>query len=374
MKKRAFQEGGVIDEMDLYDDIKTSATGPAADVTPLGGENVGTRDAEEEDENLDNLYTVPADSVDDSELTGVERFLTEYGVRGGIITYEDGNSARFEELSASEQAEILRSLVLDNVPTIEEKYNLEDPEIDFLNALRESELSPEEYINNLVARRAQILDAQREAEVLDYSEISDDALFIFQLQESNPDITDEEIEKELETAKSLASYQTTVNVLRKSLVAEQTALLEETRREQSEAFEQELEAQRTLIVQTVEEIDNIGGARITPAMKEYLLHDIMELNDNSDPIIMERLFSDPEMLFKANWFINYGEAYMTEIDNYWRNEVSKARKEGYMQATNGMPGVPTNLPGRYTTSPNGNVAPGTFGKVVSEEDLFKDEK
>ena len=181
MKKRAFQEGGVIDEMDLYDDIKTSATGPAADVTPLGGENVGTRDAEEEDENLDNLYTVPADSVDDSELTGVERFLTEYGVRGGIITYEDGNSARFEELSASEQAEILRSLVLDNVPTIEEKYNLEDPEIDFLNALRESELSPEEYINNLVARRAQILDAQREAEVLEYSEISDDALFIFPL-------------------------------------------------------------------------------------------------------------------------------------------------------------------------------------------------
>lgn len=46
MKKRAFQEGGVIDEMDLYDDIKTSATGPAADVTPLGGENVGTSEEE----------------------------------------------------------------------------------------------------------------------------------------------------------------------------------------------------------------------------------------------------------------------------------------------------------------------------------------
>ena len=302
MKKRAFQEGGVIDEMDLYDDIQTSATGPVTDVTPLGGENVGTSD---EEENPDNPYTVPADSVDDSELTGVERFLTEYGVRGGIITYEDGSSARFEELSAPEQAEILRSLVLDNVPTIEEKYNLEDPEIDFLNALRESELSPEDYINNLVARRAQILDAQREAEVLDYSEISDDALFIFQLQESNPDITDEEIEKELETAKSLASYQTTVNVLRKSLVAEQTALLEETRREQSEAFEQELEAQRTLIVQTVEEIDNIGGARITPAMKEYLLHDIMELNDNSDPIIMERLLVKHTVLMKQEKFLNH---------------------------------------------------------------------
>ena len=50
MKNRAFQEGGVIDEIDLYGDIKTSAPGPVTDVTPLGVENVGTRDEEEEDD------------------------------------------------------------------------------------------------------------------------------------------------------------------------------------------------------------------------------------------------------------------------------------------------------------------------------------
>jgi hypothetical protein len=37
-------------------------------------------------------------------------------------------------------------------------------------------------------------------------------------------------------------------------------------------------------------------------MKEYLLHDIMELNDNRDPILMEKLFGDPEAMFKTNWF------------------------------------------------------------------------
>jgi hypothetical protein len=35
-------------------------------------------------------------------------------------------------------------------------------------------------------------------------------------------------------------------------------------------------------------------------MKEYLLHDIMELNDR-DPILMEKLFGSPEAMFK-NWF------------------------------------------------------------------------
>jgi hypothetical protein len=41
----------------------------------------------------------------------------------------------------------------------------------------------------------------------------------------------------------------------------------------------------------------------------------MELNDNKDPILMEKLFGSPEAMFKANWFLNYGESYMTETNN-----------------------------------------------------------
>jgi hypothetical protein len=37
----------------------------------------------------------------------VEQFLTAYGVQGGVITYEDGSSARFSELDSAEQAEIV---------------------------------------------------------------------------------------------------------------------------------------------------------------------------------------------------------------------------------------------------------------------------
>jgi hypothetical protein len=38
----------------------------------------------------------------------------------------------------------------------------------------------------------------------------------------------------------------------------------------------------------LEDINDIGGASISSEMKEYLLHDIMELNDNRDPILMEK--------------------------------------------------------------------------------------
>jgi hypothetical protein len=40
-------------------------------------------------------YVAPLES---SDLTGVEQFLTAYGVQGGVITYEDGSSARFQNL------------------------------------------------------------------------------------------------------------------------------------------------------------------------------------------------------------------------------------------------------------------------------------
>jgi hypothetical protein len=62
---------------------------------------------------------------------------------------------------------------------------------------------------------------------------------------------------------------------------------------------------------------------------------------------------------------------MTETNSYWKNRSIKARKEGYMQATNGMPGNPVNIAG---VNKNGQrVAQGnqTYGKELTEEELLK---
>jgi hypothetical protein len=42
------------------------------------------------------------------------------------------------------------------------------------------------------------------------------------------------------------------------------------------------------------------------------------------------LFGSPEAMFKANWFLNYGESYMTETNGYWKNKYPKlVKKEFY---------------------------------------------
>ena len=377
MKTKQFQSGGpIIDEDELFEDTETSAGQGGEAPSALSGELVQTADPENDD------YVPPAEPLgfvapegegEGVELTGVEQFLTNYGVQGGVITYEDGTSARFSDLSPEEQTEILSSLVSESVPSIEEKYNLDEDEVNLLNTLRDSDMTSEEFINSLVDYRMQAVSAQRELSTTNYETVSDDGIFVKSLRDSYPDMSDEELAEELFKAKELTSYENTVDNMRKLFIAEQAEDNHLLNEENNKIFYQELEAQRHEIVETVEDINDIGGANITTEMKEFLLHDIMELNENKDPILMERIFGNPEAMFKANWFLNYGEDYMKETNTYWRNEVSKARKEGYLQATGGMPGSPVNIGG--VNKQGQKAAPGSAhnGRELSEEELFEEE-
>lgn len=386
MKTPKFQSGGpILDEDELFDDSTGLVGNSAPAAGSLDGELVGgtggAPEEEEEEVELDAEAIAAAAAAPDYvapsgvELSGVEQFLTAYGVQGGIITYEDGSSARFSDLDAAEQSEILSSLVTESVPTIEEKYNLDADEINLLNTLRDSDMTSEEFINSLVDYRMQAVAAQRELSTTDYTAVSADGIFVKSLRDSNPDISDEEIAAELAQAKELTSYTSTTEAMRKLLISEQQESNYLLAEQNDKIFSQELEAQRFNIVEAVEDINDIAGAQISSEMKEFLLHDIMELNENKDPILMEKLFSSPDAMFKANWFLNYGESYMQEVDNHWKREVSKARKEGYLQATTGMPGNPVNIGGVDKRNGKAHVPGSTsYGKELSEEELFEQEE
>jgi hypothetical protein len=67
----------------------------------------------------------------------------------------------FSELDHAEQTEILSSLVSESVPSIEEKYNLDEDEVNLLNTLRDSDMTSEEFINSLVDYRMQRFCSER---------------------------------------------------------------------------------------------------------------------------------------------------------------------------------------------------------------------
>jgi hypothetical protein len=67
-------------------------------------------------------------------------------------------------------------LVSESVPSIEEKYNLDEDEVNLLNT-RDSDMTSEEFINSLVDYRMQAVSAQRELSTTDYEAVSDDGIF-----------------------------------------------------------------------------------------------------------------------------------------------------------------------------------------------------
>lgn len=362
-------------EEDLFDD------GTDADnVTPEGGALAGELvDGEQIDPKPEPILAPePAQTGEGEELslTGVERFLSNYGVKGGLITYDDGESAHFSDLSPGEQEEVLSSLTSEAVPSVEEKYNLEQTEIDLLNAIREQDISPEEFVNNIVDYRLNYALNTKEAINEDFSNMPNDAMFMRHLVDTVEDITADEAAEELEKAKDMNTYPATVNSIREGYLAKQQALVSSQRSERDREFSRELEFQRADVVRDIEGINDIAGAPVTDNMKEFLLHDMMELNDANDPVLMEKIFSDPKNMFKANWFLTYGEDYISGLNDYWKKEVSKATKNSYYNATRDMPGKP--MARGYINSgdnqANGSSGSGNinYGDVVSEEDLFNE--
>jgi predicted transcriptional regulator len=111
------------------------------------------------------------------------------------------------------------------------------------------------------------VSAQRELSTTDYEAVSDDGIFVKSLRDSYPEITDEEIADEL--------FKATIE-LRYYNRSDETAVHDATsgrqllqQEENNKVFSEQLEAQRHEIVETVEDINDIGGASISSEMKIF---------------------------------------------------------------------------------------------------------
>ena len=292
-----------------------------------------TAAADEGDEGDD-----PAPEGGEELLSGVDRFLSDYGVVGGNITYEGGESKNFNELDAEEQYNVLNSLSTDARPTVEEKYELDSTEIQLLNEIRKSELSVNDYMNKIVNENIDLSMSLRDFTNTDFENMPDEGIFLKWLAETNPEITQEDALATLDKQREDANvFKSQVNTIREQFISAQDKTVSETKgKEDAERFEM-LENDRKEIVAAVEYVDNIGGAEVTDHMKNEVLHSLLEVNDQGDPLIMEEMFSDPEKLFKAAWLMRYGESYMANVDKYWRRKESEAYAKGKRDTIEGAP-------------------------------------
>lgn len=247
------------------------------------------------------------------------------------IKFEDTTGAIIERdwnsLTKEEQLNILAG-------EIEETNDLDEQEIQLLNEIRQSGLSPQEYLSQFIP--------QEQPKVYDIDEFSDDELYALDLlQKAGSDISDEEITEALEAAKKNENlFKRTVDGLRTEYKRLQD---EEEQRIQSQQLEQQQQQYNVFantIMNRVQNMDSFMGQPLELSQNETdnLLNFMLALDDNGVSEFGKAL-NNPEIFTKAAFWILNEEEITKELNN----QIQENYRRGYEQAKKDLENNKSNL-------------------------------
>jgi hypothetical protein len=318
-----------LEELHEDDSIEVES---ATEETPLTEGDELTREIESQE---------PSEELGVEEVTnGVEEFLGQFGIDGGMIEFEDGERKHFYDLDESEKANVLTSLAESGADNITQKYDLDEGELQLLSAARIAKMPIADYVNQLANDRVDQMLAIKESVGTDYTTMSDDGIYTSFLQDSNPNATEQEIADELDIQKQGKFYKDTLERIREQYVSAQFGEAAANERAGMEDIHNRLEQERFQIVDAVKNIDKVSDWRVTDEDKNEVLEKILEVNEYNDPIFLQEAFSSPENIFKAAYLFYNAEEKFDQMQNHFKKEMQEKYKQGRSDAMNGLPSEP----------------------------------
>lgn len=354
-----------IDELDFDDDLDYGQQEPGQ---------------QQQEPNEEEEVTVIEDTVEDTIENEGDDVLTAFLKSKGI---KDINNIKFEEdgkvvnkswddLTAEEQFNIMHT---ENRNPDED---LDDEEIDLVNRIRLSQVSPREFINQIRNQAVQqYVQEQQNAAVPQYTvdDLSDEELYVFDLQTrlGEGEYTEEELDEALAQAKQNPDlFAKQIRGIRedyKRLEDEANAKNKQAEQEENQKRYQEFSNQ---IVNSISNFQNIGELDV--AMDDDDMNELARYileTDSTGTSYFGRALNEPETLVKLAWFALKGEEVMNSISDYYKNQIASVSRERYnaglaagQAQTNSKPMVAIRKGGTKSTS---NYRPGTY-KTIDDLD------
>lgn len=280
------------------------------------------------DESQDNPDDNGGDNtIEDSDV--ITSFLKEFGVENGKITYETDNGETeevdFYSLDRNEQLNILKELTSPN--------QLTDSEIQTVNYLRSNNVTLQDVVEYFSQMAVQNYIAsqnnQRSYKIDDYS---DDELYIADLKIRMPDMSEEDMKMDLESAKENPElFEKKVKTIRNNYKQREEA-------EHNEQVKQRETAQKEFLNNLNTTIRDFAGVPLDYKDKESM---VISLNNNEKESIYNYLvrtdehgetnfskdLKDPKKWVSFAWFNLYGLDAISDVSRYWKNELKTTRRE-----------------------------------------------
>lgn len=210
---------------------------------------------------------------------------------------------------------------------------LDDDEIKLINTIRESSLTPSEYLEQIQKQSVDnYIHNSQDQNTYEIDQLSDDELFIYDLMDRTK-VTEEEAQELLEQAKTNKDiYSKQITAIRN----EYKALENESKRQaQLEFEEQQQERYNQFVDQITDEVESLNefsgyDLNLDDEDKSTLLNFITGF-DGAGNNYFAKVLSDPKMLVQAAWLTLNGQQMLEDITTYFQNEIKQVRKESYQK-------------------------------------------
>lgn len=263
----------------------------------------------------------------------LQSFLRTKGIDDpSRIKFEDENGnlqeRSWDSLDSQEKLNILNTPVQQN--TVQEPINnvdnqLQDDEIDLINSIRNSGLSPQDFIQS-------IIDNQNNSEpIYQVDDLSDDEIYILDLESRVGELSEDEAVQALTMAKQNEEfYKKQIEGIRKEY-KEREDFKKEQEQNQLEQQQQEAYEQYSLdVINAIDNFNSVGNLdlNLEDADKEDLANFMLNLDNDGTNYLYKEL-QNPETLVKAAWFILNGEQAFDSISDYFVNQIRLVSENQY---------------------------------------------
>lgn len=290
-----------------------------------------------------DLPTVPVDPIEDDSSYGFEYnnfedddsqqnyqepstdFVTNVLKRHGIdvndiqITNEEGEveSVKFSDLTEDEKMELYDMIT---------ESSITDEEINTLNILRNNKMSLSDMIKWQREEAVKEYLAQSQQPQYSVDQLSDDDLYMYELHDRYPDITDEEMAQELEYAKqNEALFAKKISALRSEYKELENEKIKEQQQQAEQEREQEFEQLSRSLVDVARNTNELHDLIIEDEDKEAVLSFLLDRDANGQSQFY-KLFEDPQKLFELAWYAKFGKQAFLDVNDYYKKVIEQTRR------------------------------------------------
>ena len=273
--------------------------------------------------NTEDSQQQPQNEKSTSEDDLTSELLALRGIKDvDKIKFEDESGAMIERPWSSLSKEEKLNILAGETEESDDSQQLYDDEIQLINTIRNSGMDVKQYMNNI-----QPIATPR---AYNQDELSDDELYALNILQTvgSDNITDEELEKAIEDAKSNEElYKRTVTGLRQQYQQLQTDEQNRIQQEQLAKQQEQYNAYANRIDQEIANFNNFAGQEIELDNNEKQeLHQFMlNIDPNTGLSQLGQVLSNPEYLTKAAFWLLNEDKIMSELGK----QAQDAYKRGY---------------------------------------------